>query len=190
MNRIFLTLLLTAILLTIGSPAVFAEGQTQSGLANTGQGSAYQLGAGDKVQIHVFGEDDLSLEVRLSDAGTISYPFLGELKVLGMTARGLETLIIRKLKGPYLVDPKVNISIIEYRPFFIGGEVKKPGGYLYQPGLTLRKAVSLAGGFTERAANNKVYVVRENDTTKSPKSLGLDDPIYPGDSISIERSFF
>ncbi|RLA33398.1 MAG: hypothetical protein DRR03_07740, partial [Gammaproteobacteria bacterium] len=127
-----------------------------------GQGIAsYRLGSGDEVAITVYGEEDLSVEQRLHDDGIIAYPFLGELKVGGKTVGEVEKEITRGLKGDYLVDPRVRVSIREYRPFFIHGEVEGPGGYPYQPALTVRKAVSLAGGFTERASKSKVTVIRE-----------------------------
>ena len=102
--------------------------------------SQYQLGSGDKINISVFGENDLSLEVRLPDVGTINYPFLGEVKLVGLTAAEVEQLIYTGLKGDYLINPSVSVTITEYRPFFIDGEVKRPGGYPYQPGLTVNKA--------------------------------------------------
>ena len=101
--------------------------------------SQYQLGSGDKINISVFGENDLSLEVRLPDVGTINYPFLGEVKLVGLTAAEVEQLIYTGLKGDYLINPSVSVTITEYRPFFIDGEVKRPGGYPYQPGLTVNK---------------------------------------------------
>ena len=113
--------------------------------------SQYQLGSGDRIQISVFGQDDLSMEVRLPDVGTINYPFLGEIKLVGLTAAQVEQLIYDGLLGDYLVNPSVSVAIVEYRPFFIDGEVKRPGGYAYQPGLSVNKAAALAGGYTERS---------------------------------------
>ena len=163
---------------------------TFSVCAQNGALSEYRLGSGDKIRIHVFGEDTLTVETLLSDAGTISYPFLGEIKVKGLTAGQLEKLITDGLKGPYLVDPKVNVSVLEYRPFYIHGEVQKSGGYPYQPGLTLRKAISLASGFTERAAEDKIYVIHEGDTAQAHQPMKMDDPVSPGDTITVEQSFF
>ena len=97
--------------------------------------STYRLGAGDTISIQVLGEDDLKRQVRLSDAGTISFPFLGELKVKGLTVGELERTITNGLKGRYLLNPIVNVSIQEYRQFFINGQVQKPGGYPFLPGL-------------------------------------------------------
>lgn len=152
--------------------------------------SQYQLGSGDRVSINVFGQEDLSMEVRLPDVGTINYPFLGEIKLVGMTAAEVEQLIYDGLLGDYLVNPSVSVSIIEYRPFFIDGEVKRPGGYPYQPGLSVNKAAALAGGYTERAARDKITVVREKDGQTFEFTVTVSDMIQPGDIITINQRFF
>src|SRR5687768_16947554 len=92
--------------------------------------SSYKLGSGHMISIRVLGEDELKRErVRLSDAGTVSFPILGELRVKGMTVGALEEHVTRGLKGRYLVNPQVNVSIDEYRNFFVNGSVERPGGY-------------------------------------------------------------
>src|SRR3954462_11805861 len=129
--------------------------------------SSYKLGSGDMISIRVLGEDDLKREkVRLSDAGTLSFPVLGEIKVKGMTVGALEEYIRKGLKGRYLLDPQVTVSIDEYRNFFVNGEVEKPGGYPFSPGLTVRKAISVAGGFKERAAREKLSIIRDDDASQ------------------------
>ena len=153
--------------------------------------SRYQLGSGDIITIVVFGEEDLKREkIRLTDAGTISYPVLGELQVLGRTVGDLEKIITDGLRGRYLVNPRVSVSVDQYRPYFIHGQVKKGGGYPYQPGLTVRKAVSVAEGFTERASKEKIFVIRDKDKAIKPVKVELDTPILPGDIITVEESFF
>ncbi|WP_415897593.1 polysaccharide biosynthesis/export family protein [Neptuniibacter sp. QD72_48] len=152
--------------------------------------SDYPLGAGDLLSITVFGEEDLSLEVRLSDAGTISYPFLGEISTNGLSTGELSEVIRSKLADGYLVNPSVNVAVIEYRQFFIYGQVEEPGAYPYQPGLTLQKAVALAGGFTERASSDKFFVVTEQQANKDPIKIDINHPVTPGDTITIEESFF
>lgn len=149
--------------------------------------SDYQLGTGDTVRIDVSGEPDLSMEVKLSDPGTVSYPFLGEIRVVGMTLEELQERIYSGLKGDYLVNPNVNVSIVHYRPFFIYGEVKSPGGFSFQPGLTVSKAIALAGGFTERASRSKISVSREGE---QPRRVNIGAAVEPGDMITIEQSFF
>lgn len=153
--------------------------------------STYTLGSGDVISINVFGEEDLTFQqLRLTDAGTLSFPFLGEVRANGLTAGELESRIADGLRGDYLIDPKVSVSVLEYREFFINGEVKSPGGYPYQPGLTLRKAVALAGGFSERASESKMFVIRDGDTSRAEQKISIDSPINPGDIVTIEQSFF
>lgn len=151
----------------------------------------YRLAAGDVIRINVFGERELSIEeTRLTDAGTFSYPFVGEVRANGLTARELEQVLVNKLKGDYLVDPRVTVSILKYREFFISGEVKSPGAYPYQPGLTVRRAAALAGGLTERASENKISVIRENDTARKPEKAGMDTELRPGDTVTVDQGFF
>ena len=150
--------------------------------------SDYRLGVGDQLSIKVFGEDELSAEVTLSDAGTISYPFLGEIKVLDMTIGSLSKLITTRLADGYLVNPNVNVQVTGYREFYINGEVEDPGAYPYQPGLTLQKAVALAGGYTERASKSKQYVMHDGQNTRQKVKPGA--KILPGDVITVDESFF
>lgn len=153
--------------------------------------SNYRLGAGDVISIRVFGEDEFTREkVRLNDAGTVSFPILGELVVLGRTVGEIESLLTGRLKGRILVNPRVSVWIEEYRPFFINGMVERPGAYAYQPGLNVRKAVSIAGGFKERASTSKIFVVREKKALEPPAKVDLNTEIGPGDSITVEESFF
>jgi polysaccharide biosynthesis/export protein VpsN len=153
--------------------------------------SSYRLGAGDVITVQVLGEDDLKRErIRLSDAATISYPVLGEIRLAGKTVGELERLIHDGLKGRYLVNPQVTVTINEYRNFFINGQVERPGGYPFIPGLTVRKAVSLAGGFKERASREKIFVIREQDRSQTPGKVDLNATVHPGDIITVEESFF
>ncbi len=153
--------------------------------------SGYRLGAGDVVSIRVFGEDDLSREkIRLTDSGSIFMPGLGEMVVRGKTLGEVEKLVVDGLSGRILVNPKVSVSVDEYRPFFINGMVDKPGGYPFQPGHTLRKAASLAGGFKERASLSKLFVIRGDDPQQRQIKADLNTPVFPGDIVTVEESFF
>jgi protein involved in polysaccharide export with SLBB domain len=180
--------------------------------ANDSELSGYHLGAGDVISISVYDEADLSLEVRIGLSGQISYPLLGDVVVSGLTPKLLEQKLTRGLKGPYLVAPSVNVSIIEYRPFYVIGEVKKPGSYPFHPGLTVDKAISISGGFTERASKGSIYVIHDDrqphgkqdddledalkgekqdeDERAEKKQVELYDVIQPGDVVTIEQSFF
>ncbi|WP_211224175.1 polysaccharide biosynthesis/export family protein [Curvibacter lanceolatus] len=153
--------------------------------------SSYKLAAGDVISIRVLGEDEFTREkIRLTDAGTVSFPAIGEIKVLGRTVGDLEAIVVAGLKGRILVNPKVSVQIDEYRPFYVNGMVDKPGGYPFQPGLTVRKAVSLAGGFKERASPSKIFVIREDDPSQKAQKVDLNTFIGPGDILTVEESFF
>jgi protein involved in polysaccharide export with SLBB domain len=163
--------------------AVFAQ--------TTPELSTYKLGSGDMITVRVLGEDDLKRErVRLSDAGTMSFPVLGEIRVRGLTASALEDYITKGLKGRYLLNPQVTVTIDEYRNFFVNGMVEKPGGYPFSPGLTVRKAITLAGGFKERASREKINIIRDDDPKQTPRKVDLNAAVLPGDIVTIEESFF
>ena len=146
---------------------------------------SYRLSASDKISIRVFNEENLNLETTLGNSGVISYPLLGDLKVKGLTLSEVESLITRGLKGPYLLNPRVTVTMVEYRSFFVNGEVTRPGGYPYQPGLTVRKAIALAGGMSENASKEKLSLIRENDKTKTPTRAKFDTVVYPGDIVIV-----
>lgn len=151
--------------------------------------SGYRFGSGDKVRIAVFGEQEFSVSEWVSDRGTIVYPLLGELQVLGLTPSDLEHLITSRLRGPYLVDPTVTVSVDEYRPFFVMGQVNRPGSYAYTPGTTVRKAISFAGGFTERASRGKIFLLSEQ-APQEERKVDENDAIGPGDTVVVKGSFF
>ena len=153
--------------------------------------SSYKLSTGDVISISVYGEDDLKRDkVRITDAGTISYPVLGEIQVRGKTVRELEKIITDGLRGTYLVNPRVAVTIDEYRPYFINGQVTNNGSFPYQPDLTVRKAVAVAGGFKERASMSKITIVRDGDPTNTPVKADLNTPVHPGGIITVGESFF
>lgn len=162
-------------------------------LADDAEAVSYTLNTGDHVQVTVFEEPDLSIDAVLDDTGAISFPLLGETMVRGLTPRELETTITEGLRGRFLINPRVNVAIKEYRPFFVRGEVANPGGFPFKPGLTLEKAVSISGGFTSRASRSEFYIMSddaEEDASGKGRPAQLNSRIRPGDVINIEQSFF
>jgi polysaccharide export outer membrane protein len=150
----------------------------------------YRLGPGDILSITVFEEPELSLEdARVAINGRVSFPLLGQIPVEGLTAMELEDELTRRLADGYLRRPRVIVAITEYRLVYVNGEVNKPGGYNYRDGLTVRKAVTLAGGFTERASPRKITLIRENGH-EHPEKVDLNDRLYPGDIVTVGESFF
>lgn len=152
--------------------------------------SGYILGQGDVIGIQVFDEPDLTLEARVGSSGVINYSYLGDIRVKGRTPLELERQISTLLREGYLVNPSVNVTVVEYRPFFINGEVRSPGGYPYQPGLTLDKAISLAGGMTDRASRRKMFVIKALGDSEEQERVGMNYRVAPGDVISIDEGFF
>lgn len=163
-------------------------------IGSQAQVSNYILGANDIIAISVYDEDDLSFEeIRILDSGKITYPFLGEVVAAGNTVNSIEDLIRNGLiEGEFLINPAVTVNIVEYRPFYIDGEVEEPGSYPYEPGLTLRRAISIAGGFAERGARSGITVHSEGAPEDAePQSYdSLETPVKPGDAITIRERFF
>ncbi|MBY6211326.1 polysaccharide export protein [Microbulbifer agarilyticus] len=150
----------------------------------------YRIDSGDSISIRVYGESDLSVDVMLGESGVVNYPFLGELKVSGLTPAELENVILRGLKGDYLINPSVTVSVTEYRQVFIYGEVQAPGGYSYQPGLTVGKAAALAQGMTERGSEKRIFLTREGMAENQKVRADMSTKLQPGDVITIEQGFF
>jgi len=150
----------------------------------------YTLGSGDVIKITVFGQDDLTVETRVSNIGIIRFPFLGDINLVGKTVNQVEVLIDKGLRGDYLIDPSVSVTVLEYRPFFIDGEVARPGGYPYQPGLTVDKAAALAGGYPQRAGKNVVNIRRNVTGTEVTIEVSNSEIVMPGDIITVPQRFF
>ena len=151
--------------------------------------TGYRLGEGDRIAIQVFDEPDLTMESRVGSSGAISYSYLGDLRVAGKTTEQIEQEITTLLSNGYLRNPSVNVGIVEFRPFFINGEVRQPGSYPYQPGLTLDRAIALAGGLTDRASTRKMYVMKAGGSGDEVRAA-MSTTIAPGDIVSIKEGFF
>ena len=151
-------------------------------------GTDYLLGAGDQIRIQVYEENDLSMSLRLSESGEFNYPYLGILSANGKTTDQLEVEVTEGLLQDVLVNPSVSISITSYRNFYIGGEVRKSGGYSYHPGLTVKQAITLAGGVTEWASSSKFEILREGHS--KPVSASDNTLVKPGDTVTILEGIF
>lgn len=189
MNKFIHSLFFLTILITFWSLPGFAD-QDKATASSRPTASTYLLGPGDTIKIQVFGEPEMGLEGQLSDSGTIVHPLLGEMIAAGHSIGELTEAIVQELKGRYLVDPKVSINIVEYRDYYITGEVKKPGAYHYEPGLNVHKAISVAGGFTQRASRTSIYLIKDKDPSRTEQEVDLNTSIGPGDILTVEESFF
>ncbi|MEG3639960.1 polysaccharide biosynthesis/export family protein [Magnetococcus sp. PR-3] len=152
--------------------------------------TSYRLGPGDKIQISVNGEDDLSIKTQVAPDGKISWNFIGDVQVAGLSIQALEKRLYNILIDGFLKRPIVSVTILNYRTLFVNGEVGSSGGYPYRPGLTVRKVVTLAGGFTDRADESRMTVIRGSDKTHTEQPIGLDDPVFPDDIITVPEGFW
>jgi polysaccharide export outer membrane protein len=175
--------LATAQTSTEGSP-------TASAPASPANLENYRLGASDKIRINVFGEEQLSGEFVVSDSGQVNLPLIGEIPAKGATITDLQNRIVAKLSDGYLKEPRVSVEVMNYRPFYIMGEVRKPGEYPYTSGLTVLNAVATAQGFTYRANTKKVFIRHAGDAKEDEQPLGSTTQVGPGDTIRISERFF
>lgn len=168
-----------------GGPAATGGDVAQTRLA----APAYTLDSGDRLRVVVFRHEDLSGEFEVDGTGNFAMPLIGEVDAAGLTTRQLESRIAERLRDGYLVDPQVSIEVLNYRPFFILGEVNRPGQYPYASGMSVINAVALAGGFTFRARENAISVQRGG--SGAPEVVVTPDtPILPGDIIRVPERFF
>lgn len=150
----------------------------------------YKLGSDDVISVTVFDEPDLSLkEARISSTGSIAMPLIGQVAIKGMSVAEAEKQIHDLYLGDYLKNPDITITIVEYRQFYVNGEVNKPGGYSYRDGMTVQRAITLAGGFTERASRSKIKLMRENNSGQAINA-DMTTTVQPGDVITVDESFF
>jgi protein involved in polysaccharide export with SLBB domain len=145
----------------------------------------YRIGQNDQVRIQVFGEDDLTVETKVGGDGTINYPLLGTLEVAGKTVKEVQDYLTKRLAEGYVRAPKVTVLMVRYRNFYLSGEVRTPGAYPFEAGLTVQKAVSMAGGYTEKAELRQVTVTRRGAERTEVVSLGADAPVLPDDIIVV-----
>jgi polysaccharide export outer membrane protein len=173
-------------------PPVQAAAVTQPAAPSAAGQAAevYRLGPGDKIRVRVFGHEDLSGEFELDGSGNVSLPLIRNVPAQGKTASELEVIISEKLSPEYLRDPKISVEVLNYRPFYVYGEVNKPGSYPYVSGMTVLNAVAIAGGYTYRAKTTSAKLTRGTDPTHTPQTVDRDTPVLPGDVVEIQERYF
>lgn len=150
----------------------------------------YRLGSGDRLRLIVYGEPDLSGEFDVSGTGRVALPLIGQVNAKGLTLHDFERAVEMKLREGYLTDPRVSAEVLNYRPFYIMGEVVKPGEYPYTSGMTVLNAIAVAGGYTYRADDTRVFVARERSQGEQDVRQLETTPVQPGDVIRIPERFF
>jgi polysaccharide biosynthesis/export protein len=175
---------------TITSLPANAFAQQAQRLPSASAAGSYVLGSNDRVRLKVYGEPDIAGEYEVDSNGYLSVPLAGHIRAAGLTTRQLEHSIASALAKGIVRDPRVNVEVALYRPYYILGEVKKSGEYPYRLGLTVMDAVASAGGFTYRANENKVYVRRSGAGAEEVYALDAPILIFPGDNIRIPERYF
>ena len=147
------------------------------------------LAVGDEVRVTVFGEEELSGDFNISATGWISMPLIGGVVAAGRSADQLEALIVRALLDGHMKDPRVGVEVLTLQPIFVLGEVNNPGSYPYLAGLTMLKAIAIAGGYTHRARTNVLYLIKR-DLQQEEQEIRSNVPVFPGDTIFVRERWF
>lgn len=150
----------------------------------------YRLGPGDLLRVVVFGHEDLSGEFEVKGSGHVSLPLIREVSAQGLTLRQFEQAVTDALKPDFLINPRVSVDVLNYRPFYIIGEVKRPGSYSYVNGMTVINAIALSGGYTYRARENEVLITRARDDTNKQEPADHQTVVLPGDVIEVPERFW
>ena len=151
----------------------------------------YILGPGDRLHVTVYATDEQTTDSTINDRGTVATPIAGQLQAAGLSLSQFESELTEALRKNYLRNPRIAVEIINYRPFYILGEVVKPGGYPYAPGLTVLGAVALGGGYSYRAKQDEAVITRTYGETKAVEgSAGPESRILPDDVIRIPERMF
>jgi protein involved in polysaccharide export with SLBB domain len=200
-GRIALTVLGLGLLAACAAPPVVREARAPveepqmeaaigDEVADGPVAAAYRLGAGDRIRLTVFRHEDLSGKFEIDGEGAFTMPLVGPIAALGLTPREVERRIEEELTTQgYLVEPKVSIEVLNYRPFYVLGEVRNPGSYPYADGMSVITAVTLAGGFSQRAVAGEVTLIRGGFNGRTI-TAGLDTGILPGDIIEVPERLF
>ena len=173
-----------------GVAAINCAAQETTASASVDAAAQYRLGGGDTIHMNVYGETDLSGDFKVTGDGKLSLPLIGEVPAAGLTVPELQDKIQTAYMQGFLKDPKINIEVTNFRPFYIMGEVGRPGEYPYSDGITVLNAVALAQGFTYRAQTKKIYIRHVNEDKETPVPLTSSLLVTPGDTIRVAERYF
>ena len=150
----------------------------------------YQLDAGDRLRVVVYGQEGLTNTYSISASGTITMPLIGTVPARGRTPQGLAAEISTRLRNGFVREPSVAVEIEAYRPFFILGEVQAPGQYPYVPNMTAESAVAIAGGYSPRARKDRVTITHAGAAGTSREIVPPGTQISPGDTVLVGERWF
>ncbi|MCC0041605.1 MAG: polysaccharide export protein [Rhodobiaceae bacterium] len=150
----------------------------------------YQLDAGDKLRVIVFGQENLTNSYTVDDGGNLAMPLVGSVSARGRTTGELERVITTKLSARYLRDPHVSVEVELYRPFFVLGEVNQAGQFPYVSNMTGETAIAIAGGFSPRGRKDVILVTRKVNGVVLSQQVPINQPILPGDTVQVLERWF
>ena len=171
---------------TPGTPATQADISATMAAAT----AVPRFQGGEKIRITVFEEPTLSGDYDIDPNGVVSLPLAGTVKAVGLTQHELEQELAKKFRSEYLKNPKVTVTIVQYRPIYIVGEISKPGEMPYRPGLNILTAMASAGGGTYRANRDYVLIQHAGETDMKEYPQTAATMILPGDLIKIPERYF
>ena len=164
--------------------------QPSQGTQNLSLGD-YRVAPGDRLRVVVLSDAELSGEYEVDSVGMIAPRMAGRVAVLGMSTAEIETMLADRYRsGGYLRTPRLSVDLVSRRPFYILGEVSRPGSFPYVSGINVVQAVAIAGGYTRRAAKTRVTIQRFNATLGQEETVNEDTPVGPGDVIRVPERWF
>ena len=187
---------LTAALLLAGAALTACSGGPSPSLEFSkparigGLAQSYRLGIGDKLKISVFGEPDLSGQFEVNALGNVPVPLVGEVSAKDQTLDEFRAALAQRFAGGYLKSPKIGIEIVNYRPIYVQGEVKTGGEFQFRTGITIRDAIAMAGGYSYRANQSYVLIMRQGEPNEVRVPLPSKEPVLPGDNIRVAERMF
>jgi polysaccharide export outer membrane protein len=167
-----------------------ATPEEEKALIGEAASTSPNLQSGEKIKVTVFGEDRLSGEYEIDPGGYVSLPLAGTVRAAGLSKQEFELALTKKFQGEYLRDPKVTVEVSSFRPFYILGEVAKPGEYPYKGGLSVLSAIALAGGSTYRASLSSVMIQHAGESGFKEYPMSPTIPVLPGDLIRVRERYF
>ncbi|EZP69696.1 Polysaccharide export protein [Sphingomonas paucimobilis] len=158
--------------------------------AASAQNQEYRLALGDKLRVNAYGEPSLSGEYQVSGSGVITMPLIGDVPAVGLTARELQAALVARYGAGYLASPRITVDVYDFRPYYILGEVQKPGSYPSVAGMTVLNAIAAAGGFTYRANSKTFFLRRAGETQEYSVHASSNVVLKPGDSLRVGERYF
>jgi polysaccharide biosynthesis/export protein len=174
----------------VAAPVMVAAGGPYAPGGLTGYDAPYQLDAGDRLRVQVFGQEGLTNSYIVDASGNISMTLIGTVPVRGLTTAEVARAISARLRNGYIRNPHVSVEVEVYRPFFILGEVNAPGQYPYVPNMTVEAAVAVAGGFAPRADKGNILIARSYNGEVMRARVVPDMPMRPGDTVTVRERWF